>query len=279
MTECLLCTETLTIKNVINTNCCTMPCCKDCFFKWTKVKNTCPCCRENIFCNSKENKEIMDMKELLSHRSNIISQVEGAYDELERVRAKNTRVKSNINLLNNEINEKNTQFNELLKINKGNYGLMKYIQLKMDKILLRKEEETKSNNRQLMYHYKKILCLFVVANKKDNKRFKNSVSFAIAIKNFIIQERKRKQREIKRQKNKYSKMEFSSSSRSLFYEEDGETDDEMSELEEEEEIQQQHFYETPENRALRNQGIPNNLESSFREYFITQRRRRNNIMR
>lgn len=279
MTECLLCTETLTIKNVINTNCCTMPCCKDCFFKWTKVKNTCPCCRENIFCNSKENKEIMDMKELLSHRSNIISQVEGAYDELERVRTKNRRAQSNINLLNKEINEKNTQFNELLKINKGNYGLMKYIQLKMDKILLRKEEETKSNNRQLMYHYKKILCLFVVANKKDNKRFKNSVSFAIAIKNFIIQERKRKQREIKRQKNKYSKMEFSSSSRSLFYEEDDETDDEMSELEEEEEIQQQHFYETPENRALLNQGIPNNLESSFREYFITQRRRRNNIMR
>ena len=76
MTECLLCTETLTMKNVINTNCCTMPCCKDCFFKWTKVKNTCPCCRENIFCNSKENKEIMNMKELLSHRSNIISQVE-----------------------------------------------------------------------------------------------------------------------------------------------------------------------------------------------------------
>lgn len=277
MTECLLCTETLTIKNVINTNCCTMPCCKDCFFKWTKVKNTCPCCRENIFCNSKENKEIMDMKELLSHRSNIISQVEGAYDELERVRARNTRVKSNINLLNNEINEKNTQFNELLKINKGNYGLMKYIQLKMDKIFLRKEEETTANNRQLIYHYKKILCLFVVANKKDNKRFKNSISFAIAIKNFIIQERKRKQREIKRQKNKYSKIDFSNSLRSLFYEEDDETYDEMPELEE---ISRRNMYQRVEDRALlRNRPVPYNLESSFREYFITHRRRRNNIIR
>jgi hypothetical protein len=254
-----------------------MPCCKDCFFKWTKVKNTCPCCRENIFCNSKENKEIMDMKELLSHRSNIITQVEGAYDELERVRARNTRVKSNIKLLNKEINEKNTQFNELLKINKGNYGLMKYIQFKMDKILLRKEEETTVNNRQLIYHYKKILYLFVVANKKDNKRFKNSISFAIAIKNFIIQERKRKQREIKRQKNKYSKMEFSNSLRSLFYEEGAETDDEMSDLEE---ISVRNIYQRVEDRVLlRNRPVPYDLESSFREYFITQRRRRNNIMR
>lgn len=279
MTECLLCTETLTIKNVINTNCCTMPCCKDCFFKWTKVKNTCPCCRENIFCNSKENKEIMNMKELLSHRSNIISQVEGAYDELERVRARNTRVESNINQLNNEIYKKKAQFNQLLKINKGNYGLMKYVQMKIDETLDRKEEETRANNRQLMYHYKKILCLFVGANKKDNKRFKNSISFAIAIKNFIIQERKRKNREIKRQKNKYNfnKMNFSKSLCSLFYEEDHETDDEMPELEE---ISTRNMYQRVEDRALlRNQWVPDGLESSFREYFITQRRSRNNIMR
>jgi hypothetical protein len=54
-------------------------------------------------------------------------------------------------------------------------------------------------------------------------------------------------------------------------------DDEMPELEE---ISMQHFYETPEQRAgLRNQGIRNNLESSFREYFVTHRRARNNIMR
>jgi len=213
------------------------------------------------------------MKELLSHRSSIISQVEGAYDELERVRARNIRVQSNIKLLNKEINEKKTQFNELLKINKGRYGLIKYIQLKIDETLHRKEEETRVNNRQLMYHYKKILCLFVGANKKDNKRFKNSISFAIAIKNFIIQERKRKNREIKRQKNKYNfnKMNFSSSLRSLFYEED-EMDDEMPELEE---ISTRNMYRSVEDRLL----LHNQLERSFREYFITHRRSRNNIMR
>lgn len=151
--------------------------------------------------------------------------------------------------------------------------------MKIDETLDRKEEETRANNRQLMYHYKKILCLFVGANKKDNKRFKNSISFAIAIKNFIIQERKRKNREIKRQKNKYNfnKMNFSKSLCSLFYEEDHETDDEMPELEE---ISTRNMYQRVEDRALlRNQWVPDGLESSFREYFITQRRSRNNIMR
>ena len=88
MTECLLCTEPLTMKNVINTNCCTMPCCKNCFFRWTKAKNTCPCCRANIFCNSEENKEIMQLKELLGHRARIVRQVEESYDELDTIREK-----------------------------------------------------------------------------------------------------------------------------------------------------------------------------------------------
>ena len=56
MTECHY-TEPLTMKNVVNTNCCTMPCCK-CFFRWTKAKNTCLVVN-NIFCNSDENKEII----------------------------------------------------------------------------------------------------------------------------------------------------------------------------------------------------------------------------
>ena len=96
MTECLLCTEPLNMKNVINTNCCTMPCCKNCFFRWTKAKNTCPCCRANIFCNSEENKEIMHLKELLSHRTRIVRQVEESYDELDAVRAKKRRVEQEI---------------------------------------------------------------------------------------------------------------------------------------------------------------------------------------
>ena len=72
-------------------------------------------------------------------------------------------------------------------------------------------------------------------------------------------------------------MEFSNSLRSLFYEEGAETDDEMSDLEE---ISVRNIYQRVEDRVLlRNRPVPYDLESSFREYFITQRRRRNNIMR
>jgi hypothetical protein len=72
-------------------------------------------------------------------------------------------------------------------------------------------------------------------------------------------------------------MNFSKSLCSLFYEEDHETDDEMPELEE---ISTRNMYQRVEDRALlRNQWITPSLESSFREYFITHRRSRNNIMR
>ena len=55
---CSICTEDLTIKNIINTEC-NHPTCKSCFWRWAKDKNTCPFCREHLLKNDEEAKRTL----------------------------------------------------------------------------------------------------------------------------------------------------------------------------------------------------------------------------
>lgn len=201
MTECLLCTEPLTMKNVINTNCCTMPCCKNCFFRWTKAKNTCPCCRSNIFCNSDENKEIMHLKELLSHRTRIVRQVEESYDELDSLRAKKRRVERERLNIKEEINEEKEKLEKLLDANGGKYKTIKHLEIRIRNGLENIRVASTNNKKQLLHHLKRSLVLFLSANRKNPGRFLKHRYFSVALKNFIKQERKRKKRSMRRQKN------------------------------------------------------------------------------
>ena len=86
-----------------------------------KQKNTCPCCRANIFCNSDENKEIMHLKELLSHRTRIVRQVEESYDELDLLRAKKRRIEQQRLSIKEEINKEKEKLEKLLDVNGGKY--------------------------------------------------------------------------------------------------------------------------------------------------------------
>ena len=52
MTECCVCSDELTMKTIVNLEC-GHRFCKDCIWRWTKDKNTCPCCRGNILGNTK----------------------------------------------------------------------------------------------------------------------------------------------------------------------------------------------------------------------------------
>ena len=201
MTECLLCTEPLTMKNVINTNCCTMPCCKNCFFRWTKAKNTCPCCRSNIFCNSEENKEIMHLKELLSHRTRIVRQVEESYDELDAVRAKKRRVDLERQNIKKEINEEKEKLEKLLDVNGGTYKTMQHLEIRIRNGLENIRVESTNNKKQVLHHLKRSLVLFLSANRRNPGRFLKHRYFSVALKNFIKQERKRKVRSMMKQKN------------------------------------------------------------------------------
>ena len=194
MTECLLCTAPLTMKNVINTNCCTMPCCKNCFFRWTKVKNTCPCCRANIFCNSEENKEIMHLKELLSHRTRIVRQVEESYDELDVLRAKKRRVNLERQNIEKEINEEKEKLEKLLQINGGTYKTINHLEIRIRNGLENIRVESTNRKAQVIHHIKQQCAFFLRATYKNPKRFEKFPYFSIAFKNFIIQNHKSKER-------------------------------------------------------------------------------------
>ena len=54
---CLICSEELTLKNIVNPEC-GHSTCKDCFWKWTKQKNSCPFCRKSLLCNDEELEEM-----------------------------------------------------------------------------------------------------------------------------------------------------------------------------------------------------------------------------
>jgi hypothetical protein len=223
MTDCLLCTEPLTIKNVINTNCCKMPCCKDCFFRWTKVKNTCPCCRANIFCNSEENKEIMHLKELLSHRSRIVRQVEQSYDELDRIRSKKRSIDRERNNIKQAINNEKGKLQKLLDANGGKYKTIKHLEITIRNGLENIRVDSNNKKKQLIYHINRSLVLFLLANRKTPERFIKFKYFSVAFKNFIKQERKRKIRSMFKKNNNQSlrnAMCHGSSIRALFQEEE-----------------------------------------------------------
>ena len=82
--NCQICTNPLALETVVNTEC-GHSCCKDCFWRWTKDKNSCPYCRTNLLANSKELEELQHMRDLLAHRSEIVRDVEQAYHDQENI--------------------------------------------------------------------------------------------------------------------------------------------------------------------------------------------------
>ena len=111
---CLICSDELTIKNIVNPEC-GHSTCKKCFWKWTKQKNSCPFCRKSLLCDDDELKDIQHMKELLEHRTRIVRQVEEAYQENDELHRKKRELKRGIITLNDRINFKKQQrlFSEL----------------------------------------------------------------------------------------------------------------------------------------------------------------------
>jgi hypothetical protein len=105
MDSCCICSEALTLQNVVNTEC-GHPTCKDCFWRWTKDKNTCAFCRKSLLCNDDELKEMQHMRGLLEHRTLIVRQVEEAYQEKDDLHRKKCKTKRAIIALNETLNSK-----------------------------------------------------------------------------------------------------------------------------------------------------------------------------
>ena len=137
--NCLICSEELTIKNIVNPEC-GHSTCKDCFWKWTKDKNTCPFCRKSLLCNNEELQDIQHMRDLLEHRTRIVRQVEEAYTEFDNIQRECKEKKRTVLNINKKINEKNAlcdklddsikylknQRNDITKTLNGNYAAYQY---------------------------------------------------------------------------------------------------------------------------------------------------------
>ena len=111
---CLICSEELTMKNIVNPEC-GHSTCKECFWKWTKQKNSCPFCRKSLLCDDDELKDIQHMRGLLEHRTRIVRQVEEAYQENDELHRKKRELKRGIIALNDRINFKKQQGDKLAK--------------------------------------------------------------------------------------------------------------------------------------------------------------------
>ena len=277
MTECLLCTEPLTMKNVINTNCCTMPCCKNCFFRWTKAKNTCPCCRANIFCNSEENKEIMHLKELLSHRTRIVRQVEESYDELDVLRAKKRRVEQERFNIKEEINAEKEKLEKLLNVNGGKYKTIKHLEIRIRNGLENIRVQTTSHRAQVVHHIKQQCLFFLRANRKNPGRFLKYRYFSVAFKNFIIQNQKSKER--MRFRNKVNNLAVSGCSIERLFAHPDDDFDEYADMPSLLDINSVYNRDFMTEFIANHGGNHVNLERDFINYFINNNNWRRNYTR
>jgi len=178
---CLICSEELTIKNIVNPEC-GHSTCKECFWKWTKQKNSCPFCRKSLLCDDDELKDIQHMKGLLEHRTRIVRQVEEAYQENDELHRKKRELKRGIITLNDRINFKKQQGDKLAKnvrelretrnqISRslgGTYSTFQHFKKRVEAraIINRRERERIDYASQNLAHGDKGMCMEVLKDIK-----------------------------------------------------------------------------------------------------------------
>jgi len=182
---CLICSEELTMKNIVNPEC-GHSTCKKCFWKWTKQKNSCPFCRKSLLCDDDELKDIQHMRGLLEHRTRIVRQVEEAYQENDELHRKKRELKRGIVHLNNTLNKKKEEGDAIAKSvrelretrNKisrslgGTYRTFQHFRQRVEAraLINRKERERIDYASQNLAHGDKGMCMAVL---KDIKCLRN----------------------------------------------------------------------------------------------------------
>lgn len=131
---CSICCGELTLKNIVNPEC-GHSTCKDCFWRWAKDKNTCPFCRTSLLKNDQEAQDIQQMRDLLTHRSDIVRQVEESYEEYDELvstndilKKKKTNLQSYLALLEKRRLNYIKKLNTLRRANSGTYKTFIYFQ-------------------------------------------------------------------------------------------------------------------------------------------------------
>jgi len=158
--SCSICCEDLTIDNIVNPEC-GHSTCKDCFWRWAKDKNTCPFCRTNLLKNTEEAKDIQQMRDLLSHRTRIIREVEAEYETQDRL-VQQTRqlimrtgaLEEMQEELDKKINDKKTILNDIENNLGGFYATYRYYKRRVNSLTLqnRKTRERIDRAAQHLAH-------------------------------------------------------------------------------------------------------------------------------
>ena len=178
---CLICSEELTMKNIVNPEC-GHSTYEKCFWKWTKQKNSCPFCRKSLLCDDDELKDIQHMRGLLEHRTRIVRQVEEAYQENDELHRKKRELKRGIVHLNNTLNAKKQQGDAIAKSvrelretrNKisrslgGTYRTFQHFKKRVEAraLINRKERERIDYASQNLAHGDKGMCMEVLKDIK-----------------------------------------------------------------------------------------------------------------
>ncbi len=178
---CLICSEELNLKNIVNPEC-GHATCKDCFWKWIKQKNSCPFCRKSLLCNDEELEEIQHMRGLLEHRTRIVRQVEEAYQENDELHRKKREMKRAIIKLNSNLNSKKQEGDDIAKNIRelratrnqisqslgGTYSAFQYYKKRVEAraIIHRKERERIDYASQNLAHGDKGMCMEVLKDIK-----------------------------------------------------------------------------------------------------------------
>ena len=178
---CLICSEELTMKNIVNPEC-GHSTCKDCFWKWTKQKNSCPFCRKSLLCDNDELKDIQHMRGLLEHRTRIVRQVEEAYQENDELHRKKQGLKRGIIHLNKTLNTKKQQGdaiarsirelratrNQISRSLGGTYNTFQHFKQRVEarELINRKERERIDYASQNLAHGDKGMCMEVLKDIK-----------------------------------------------------------------------------------------------------------------
>ena len=207
---CLICCEELTLKNIVNPEC-GHASCKDCFWKWTKEKNSCPFCRKSLLHNDEELEDIQHMRGLLEHRTRIVRQVEEAYQENDELHRKKGDLKRAITKLNTNLNIKKKERDDIRRSVRdlrktrdeisrslgGNYSSFQYFKKRVEirEIInrsWRKRVEEESQNRRYSGMCVEVLKDIKCLRKKDcNWRHDKHKLIRVLHMNQIRKERKK----------------------------------------------------------------------------------------
>ena len=102
--HCAICSDELTIKNVVNALCGHQQC-KTCFWKWSETSNSCPFCRADMIPRDRSGE--LEIKNMIERRRETMMQLDSLYDEERDVNERLNQKQRRLMILKKKIKELN----------------------------------------------------------------------------------------------------------------------------------------------------------------------------